>query len=558
LKELRWAVMQARPDISQDDLSREISRLLKAKEIIRTLQDLRAAGLEAEYRPCDVADPEAVKHAVEGIGALYGRIDGIVHGAGILRDAFLDRMAPDDFAEVVRVKLLGAWNLFQAARPAGLRFFAALSSAAAIQGNPGQTNYAAANRMMSALLANFRRQHPEIICKALMLPAVARVGMASGMEIRRILEKKGIGYIEPEELAELFLRELCLAPPEDVWVLFKRRLPSVKTVILEDSGSAADFAVPSAGALSFTPEDFPLIDSVSRIDLHQGGLTAHRTFSRERDLWIEDHKPFKFLPNPLVSTIMVLEAFLEAARLLYPCLQATGIRDVNLREMITCPPGIPRASRIICRRVRDGLAGIACELRMETPALSPTGRVLDITSVNFEARVLLGAGRNQTLPEIAGLPVRPEELDTGPMPHERVLKCYRELSDMKNRYAVMEEVDGAGRSAIRGRFCHRPQADFATAGKGAYQYSPYVLEALLHLPFFHVVMREQGSKKFLIPQGLGELAWTRPCRDEERLTLEARLKQEDEAGVTFDAWALDDAGTPIMQVRDLVLRWFEE
>jgi hypothetical protein len=449
--------------------------------------------------------------------------------------------------------VLGAWNLFQAARPAGLKFFAALSSVAAIQGNPGQTNYAAANRMMSALLADFHRQHPEITCKALMLPAVARVGMASGKDIRKILEKKGIGYIEPEELAELFLRELTLAPAEDVWVLFKRRLPSVKTVILEDSGEAA---AASAGAMSFAPEDFPLIDSVSRVDLHQGGLTAHRTFSRERDLWIEDHKPFKFLPHPLVSTIMVLEAFLEAARILYPYLQATAIRDVNLKEMITCPPGIARASRIICRRVRNDLAGAACELFMETPALSPTGRVLDVASVNFQAKVLMGAGPNQALPEIAGLPVRLEELDTGPMLHEMVLKCYRELSDMKNRYAVMEELEGAGQSAIRGRFRHRLQADFA-AGNAAYQYSPYVLEALLHLPFFHVVMREQGSKKFLIPKSLGELAWTRPGRNEERLTLEGRLKREDEAGVTFDARALDDAGTPVMQVRDLVLRWFE-
>ncbi|MDI6853084.1 MAG: SDR family NAD(P)-dependent oxidoreductase [Deltaproteobacteria bacterium] len=557
LKALRWAVMQARPDISQDDLSREISRLLRAKEVNKTLKDLRAEGLEVDYQSCDVADPEAVRQAVETIVARYGRIDGMVHGAGILRDAFLERMVPDDFAEVVKVKLLGAWNLFQTSRSAGLRFFAALSSAAAIQGNPGQSNYAAANRMMSALLVNFHRQHPEIICKALMLPAVARVGMASGAEIRKILEKKGIGYIEPEELAELFLRELCLAPPEDVWVLFKRRLPSVKTVILDESGASEASAAPRAGTLSFAPDDFPLIDSVSRIDLHQGGLTAHRTFSRERDLWIEDHKPFKFLPHPLVSTIMVLEAFLEAARLLYPYLQPTCIKDVNLREMVLCPPGISRDSRIICRRVRNGLAGVTCELSMETPAISPTGRVLDVAAVNFEARVLMGAARPQILPEIAGLPVHPEELDIGPMPHEMVLKCYRELSDMKNRYEVMEEVEGIGRNAIRASFRHRFQADFAGAGKVAYQYSPYVLEALLHLPFFHVVMREQGSKKFLIPKSLGELAWTRPCRDGERLILEGRLKQEDRAGVTFDARALDDAGIPIMQVRDLALRWFE-
>jgi NAD(P)-dependent dehydrogenase (short-subunit alcohol dehydrogenase family) len=89
----------------------------------------------------------------------YGRIRGIIHGAGVLRDNFLSQMTADDFSLVTDIKFLGAWNLFQAAEKAGLRFFVGLSSVAAIQGNPGQTNYAAANRMMSALIRTFRQKN---------------------------------------------------------------------------------------------------------------------------------------------------------------------------------------------------------------------------------------------------------------------------------------------------------------------------------------------------------------------------------------------------------------
>ena len=67
-------------------------------------------------------------------------------------------MTPDDFSMVADVKFLGAGNLFSAAEKAGLKFFVGLSSVAAIQGNPGQTNYAAANRMMSALIRYLRSQ----------------------------------------------------------------------------------------------------------------------------------------------------------------------------------------------------------------------------------------------------------------------------------------------------------------------------------------------------------------------------------------------------------------
>ena len=555
-KALRWAVLKARPEISQEDLSQAISRFLKAKEVLQTLENLRAAGLEADYLTCDVSDPGGVKSALDAILSRFGRIDGVIHGAGILRDGFLDRMAPDAFAKVVEVKFSGAWNLFHAALPAGLRFFVALSSGAAILGNPGQVNYAAANRMMSALLTHFGRQHPQIVCKVLILPAVADVGMAADAEIRKILEKEQVGYIEPEELAEIFLRELFVAPQEDVWALYKRKLPHLATVVLEESHPLQNQGEQKAGTMAFNPGDFPLIESVSHLDLQQGSLVAHRTFSREKDLWIEDHQPFKFLQQPLVSTIMAAEAFLEAARLLYPYLQVLGLQDLRMLNMVACPPGVSRPSRIICRRVQEGPQGLACELNMETPDLSPTGRTLNHTAVNSQARVRLGARRPKALPDLEGFPVRLEELDTRPVDAEEVLEKYHERTDLQGRYRVMRKIDGTGPGAIRGHCCHHFGKDFSQPESFTYQYSPYVLEALLQLPYFYVTMREDGERRGLIPLSLGEVCWTRLGLEGEWLTVEARLRREDQDGLTFDARALDESGRPLMQLKDLVMRWF--
>jgi NAD(P)-dependent dehydrogenase (short-subunit alcohol dehydrogenase family) len=121
-------------------------------EITRTLADLHAAGIEAAYHTCDVADPATVRAVMDEVANRYGKVRGIIHGAGVLRDGFLSQMTPDDFSMVTDSKFLGAWNLFQAAEQASLRFFVGLSSVVAIQGNLGQANYAAANRMMSSLL----------------------------------------------------------------------------------------------------------------------------------------------------------------------------------------------------------------------------------------------------------------------------------------------------------------------------------------------------------------------------------------------------------------------
>ncbi len=83
-------------------------------EIAQTLAD-RASGIEATYLVCDVTDPEAVRVALGEVAGRYGRIDGIIHGAGVLRDGLLDQMTPEDLSLVADVKFLGAWSLFSAA-----------------------------------------------------------------------------------------------------------------------------------------------------------------------------------------------------------------------------------------------------------------------------------------------------------------------------------------------------------------------------------------------------------------------------------------------------------
>ncbi|HEX9949470.1 MAG TPA: SDR family oxidoreductase, partial [Thermodesulfobacteriota bacterium] len=199
----------------------------RASEIARTLADLHSSGIEATYHTCDVTDPEAVRAIMGEVAGRYGKIDGIIHSAGLLRDGLLSQMTPDDLSMVTDVKFLGAWNLFSAAEGTGLRFFVGLSSAAAIQGNPGQANYAAANRMMSALLRYLRRKNGAIRFKALMLPPVEGAGMAEDPEVRELMRRKGVAYIHVNELAGLFCRELSVAPADDDWVMFMRRLPSV-------------------------------------------------------------------------------------------------------------------------------------------------------------------------------------------------------------------------------------------------------------------------------------------------------------------------------------------
>ncbi len=527
----------------------------RRSEIARTLADFRYVGIEASYHSCDVSDPEAVRRVMGAVVSRYGRIDGIIHGAGLLRDGLLCHMSPDEFSPVIDVKFLGAWNLFSAAEQSGLRFFVALSSAAAIQGNPGQANYAAANRMMSELLRTVHRKNSNILCKALMLPPVEGIGMAEDAELRELLKLKGVAYIHGNELAGLFCRELFIAPADDDWVLFMRKLPALKTVLLNDTALPALSEMLDGVTVSSKPEVFPMIEQVACLDLNREKLEAFRIFSLDKDLWIKDHRPFTFVEPPLVSAAMVLETFMEAARLLYPHLQVRGVRQVRLMEMIQCPPGVLRPSRISCQRVDNGLREIACQLSLAIQEISPAGRLTDRFTPYCKGQVILDGGEGYLGVGLPGFPVQQEELQTAALDHGQVVQWYEERSGLKGRYRVMDLIEGANPGVIRGRTTCRETDDFAQLRNTRYQYSPYLFEALLQLVGFNMAVTNPSELRAMVPMEIGEMRFLRLCRAEEQVSLEARMRSQDDQGLTWDARGIDEQSRTIMQLYGVRMQW---
>jgi NAD(P)-dependent dehydrogenase (short-subunit alcohol dehydrogenase family) len=531
----------------------------RVREIARTLAELRASGIEATYQTCDVTDPAAVRAVLGAVVSRYGRIDGIIHGAGILRDGLLDQMSPADFALVADVKFLGAWNLFSAAQGGGgLRFFVGLSSVAAIQGNPGQANYAAANRMMSALLRDLARRHGAIRFKALMLPPIEGAGMADNPELRGLLKRKGVAYIHAQELAGLFCRELFVAPADDHCVLFMRTLPTVRMTRLGDMARPTLKGELDAGTVAFSHADFPMIDEIASLDLRQEQVEVSRTFSQQNDLWIADHRPLNSVAHPLVSATMMIETLMENARVLYPHLRVRGVRQVRFRDMIPCPPGVLRLSRTSCRRADAGLREVVCDVSLALQDLSPTGRRTDHFTPHCTGQVLLGAGEDDLGKEFQSFPVRPDELRAGSVDQKKMLDWYKNRTGLNGRYRVLEAIEGTGPGVVRGRTTYRPSSDFAHLPAARYQYSPYLFEALLQLVGFTMVMTDLPNQRPVLPVEIGEMHFLRLCQAGERVTLEARLRERDQASLAWDARGIDEQGRTIMQVRTMRMQWVSE
>lgn len=86
----------------------------------------------------------------------FGRVDAVIHNAGILRDRTLAKMTDDDVTTVVDVHLLGAFNVLRPAWPHmvenGYGRIVLTSSSSGLFGTFGQSNYGAAKTGLIGLM----------------------------------------------------------------------------------------------------------------------------------------------------------------------------------------------------------------------------------------------------------------------------------------------------------------------------------------------------------------------------------------------------------------------
>jgi hypothetical protein len=130
-----------------------VDEILAEREIASTLRDIEAAGGEALYVSCDIRDDAQVAAAVAQGRARFGRVTGLIHGAGVLADARLDQKTDEQFERVFGTKVQGLRALLAATENDELRTIAFLSSTAATVGNAGQADYAMANEVLNAVAA---------------------------------------------------------------------------------------------------------------------------------------------------------------------------------------------------------------------------------------------------------------------------------------------------------------------------------------------------------------------------------------------------------------------
>jgi 3-oxoacyl-[acyl-carrier protein] reductase len=127
-----------------------------------TTAEIEAAGADVLAIRADVGDREAVKAAFGEVEAAWSPVELLVNNAGINRDGLVARMSDDNWDDVLRVNLTGAFaTIRRAAGPMMRARFGRIvniSSVVAATGGPGQTNYAAAKAGLLGLTRSVAKE----------------------------------------------------------------------------------------------------------------------------------------------------------------------------------------------------------------------------------------------------------------------------------------------------------------------------------------------------------------------------------------------------------------
>ena len=191
--------------VSPSAIDAQCKQILGSREIRATLEAIRSGGGRVGYHAVDVRDDVAFEALIDALRDKHGRIDGVVHGAGLVEDKLLADKSHESFDRVFSTKVAGAMTLARKLSKEA-RFFVLFSSVSATFGNRGQTDYAAANDALDKLAHHLHRSVAGRVLSINWGPWHG-IGMVRP-ELEREYARRGIALIAPEDGVERFFEEL--------------------------------------------------------------------------------------------------------------------------------------------------------------------------------------------------------------------------------------------------------------------------------------------------------------------------------------------------------------
>jgi len=302
---------------SLPEVERAFRTLLRDREMRKNVEALEQAGSKVHYHQVNAMDQAAFEGLIDRVYEEFGRIDGMIHGAGIIDDKLVKDKSPASFDRVFDLKADSSFMLSRKLKSDSLKFLVFFSSMAGRFGNRGQCDYAATNEVMCKLAAHLDRKWPGRIVAVNWGPW-ATTGVASA-EVQKQLADRGVQIIPLDGGPRVLNRELRFGGKGDAEVV-------------AGDGPWADIRREEELDSPVSPITitYPMLEN-AQIDQENGTIQVVRPFDPAYDIYLEDHQ---LDDNFVFPAAMAAELMGETVSRGWPELELVGFREFRALQGI--------------------------------------------------------------------------------------------------------------------------------------------------------------------------------------------------------------------------------
>ncbi|HEY2028094.1 MAG TPA: SDR family NAD(P)-dependent oxidoreductase, partial [Myxococcales bacterium] len=365
---------RANPQVRLPELRKRFERDLGAREVQKTLDRLSRLPGRVSFRAADVTRAEEVERVIKGIAHEHGRLDLVIHGAGVQFSKKLNQRRLEELRQTLDTKLSGLHHL----RAAVSRAFNApvpihaLTSAFSFMGNDGQADYGAANEALDRACAFASDAEPSTPWTSIGWLGWDGIGMTRGSEYRVLGDLRRQHGIRAPEGEALFLEVLegCRPGANHIQLTDGER-EFFGVEVLPQAPSAP--AVVPAVAAAVAPAQQEIVVDAQRVPC----LADHRV------------RGVPTLPGAWALELMFQSAIGERRR----DLDTITLEDARFARFVRVKDGARQVLRAVTSGRVDEPGRHSVQVKLLGDIVHPSGAMLQSGVLYAEARFTLTRGK---------------------------------------------------------------------------------------------------------------------------------------------------------------------
>ncbi len=371
LSELRHILVQQAREQNQSitpvAIERAIQALLRDRAIRQNLAQFRQSGCQVEYQVGDVRDPEQLGQVLASIYQRFGRLDLVVHGAGIIEDKLIVDKKLEVFERVFSTKANSIYGLSQYLQPETLKFLFVFGSVAGTFGNRGQVDYAGANELMNRMAWSLDQRWPQTRIAVANWGPWDVTGMASEA-VNRQFRERGVTPIHPDEGRGFFINELKFGT--------KGQVELIAGYGPWDPQHPVHQQTPEIHSSAPSDRPFPLVRDTPTL-LPNSVVTLNHTLAVTSDPYLLDH----CMDHPVLPAAGGLEWMAELVQSAWPEWVVAEVEDLRVLKGIVLQEQI---SKPILIQARAAAHADASAVQIAVEISNP-----DHNQMHYRAKVII-------------------------------------------------------------------------------------------------------------------------------------------------------------------------